>query len=529
MRTPTAITALLGATLLVSAAALPNLGRKLGKTEIIKSYGYALRIPEKWKPIPAPPGVNVVVGSWRPDMEEVERKYDIAAAGCAVTIVRFPIRPTITETTRVKPEGAEKSEEHSKSKDPLDAASLREFFDLKFSNATARAQAQEITAGKGKDKLKGQLFEFTYERSYICIAIFNADGVDWGVMYESLEEYYQREWQKIYLESIKSFYLFPAEGEIATGPVDRSKMSRDELRKSHKASIAGNPGWWSMDTDNYVILTNSKSKGFIKEIGRQIEIMRNEYEKLFPPLHEVDAISVVRVFSEQSEYHQYGGPRSSAGYWNDQQEELVLFENFDSMSKEKGKENALAVMYHEAFHQYIFYAVGDVAPHSWFNEGHGDYFAGHMLRGNKPVAQPFEWRTSFLKSHFQQKKNLIPIRSLVRLPQSEYYNNAGLKYSQGWALIYFLRSVTKNKLWQEIPNRYFAHLRDNIAVFQKTKESTDDDSGESVPGIPGVKVYSFRDEQKVQKVLDDAVDAGFKGVDYEELDAEFLRWLTSVL
>src|SRR6185369_1997760 len=125
------------------------------------------------------------------------------------------------------------------------------------------------------------------------------------------------------------------------------------------------------------------TKSFVKELGRQIEIIRGEYEKLFPPVHEVTAISVVRLFSEQSEYHQYGGPRGSAGFWSSDREELVLFENFDSMSKDKSKENALSVMYHEAFHQYVFYAVGNVAPHSWFNEGHGDYFAGHVLRGNK--------------------------------------------------------------------------------------------------------------------------------------------------
>ena len=41
--------------------------------------------------------------------------------------------------------------------------------------------------------------------------------------------------------------------------------------------------------------------------------------------------------------------------------------------------DSLLVLYHEAFHQYIYYAVGEVAPHDWFNEGHGDYFSGAVI------------------------------------------------------------------------------------------------------------------------------------------------------
>ncbi|MFQ5504614.1 MAG: hypothetical protein ACE5F1_07450 [Planctomycetota bacterium] len=184
-------------------------------------------------------------------------------------------------------------------------------------------------------------------------------------------------------------------------------------------------------------------------------------------------------------------------------------------------------MYHEAFPQYIHYAAGDLAPHSWFNEGHGGFFAGMSVRGSKASIKPFEWRVSFLKWHHSQKKGLIPLRSLVRLPQSEYYSNAGLKYSQGWALIYYLRYVTKQKYWPEIPDRYFKHLRDNIAAFRKKKDK-DDTGGESLPGIPGVKVYSFEDQETVHKILESAVDKGFEGVNYERLDDSFKKWIKSI-
>ena len=187
-------------------------------------------------------------------------------------------------------------------------------------------------------------------------------------------------------------------------------------------------------------------------------------------------------------------------------------------------------MYHEAFHQYIYYAVGDVAPHSWFNEGHGDYFAGHIVKGKRVIATEFEWRVKYLKLHSTLGRGLIPIRSLVRLPQREYYSNAGLKYSQGWALIYFLRNVTRNESWRNIPNRYFAHLRDNVAAFKKLNKDKNDnpEEGEEIPGIPGVTRYNFADREKVERILSEAVDKGFEGVDFEELDRQFQNWVETI-
>ena len=81
-----------------------------------------------------------------------------------------------------------------------------------------------------------------------------------------------------------------------------------------------------------------------------------------------------------------GNPRS-AGYWNSRTEELVLF---DAEEHERGKRpddsGTFIVLYHEAFHQYIHYSTGELPPHSWFNEGYGDYFSG--ATGPLPVGCP---------------------------------------------------------------------------------------------------------------------------------------------
>ena len=184
-------------------------------------------------------------------------------------------------------------------------------------------------------------------------------------------------------------------------------------------------------------------------------------------------------------------------------------------------------MFHEAFHQYIHYAVGDVSPHSWFNEGHGDYFAGMTVSGNSIKFNVFDWRVGFLKEHIGAGKDLIPVRSLIRYPQREYYTNAGLKYSQGWALIYFLRTVSRDKDHKKILDTYFNYLADNIEAFRAKKKEKEDEDGkpEPVPGIPGLRFIDFEDREKVEQILSEAVDKAFEGIDLEELDRDLRAWV----
>ena len=70
---------------------------------------------------------------------------------------------------------------------------------------------------------------------------------------------------------------------------------------------------------------------------------------------------------------------------------------YDASPKKEPDDDTLAVLYHEAFHQYIYYSVGEVAPHSWFNEGHGDYYAGAKYLSKKFNIRPFNWRVGIIK------------------------------------------------------------------------------------------------------------------------------------
>ena len=246
-----------------------------------------------------------------------------------------------------------------------------------------------------------------------------------------------------------------------------SEEKPQEWREARKKKLAGLKEWDALDTKNYLIVYNKEVKRpLLKKIALHIEQIRSEvYEKLFPPAKEVKAISVVRVCKDAEEYHRYGGPGGSAGYWARGDEELVFYQD------KSNKKDSLRVLYHEAFHQYIHYAVGDVAPHSWFNEGHGDYFAGHDCVGGKFIAKPFRWRTGIIANALAQK-TYVPLDKFLKYSQGEYYSNPGLCYAQGWSFIYFLREVERKKIvkykkYWGLLDRYFEAIKRNVKAVKE--------------------------------------------------------------
>src|SRR4030095_1230319 len=119
----------------------------------------------------------------------------------------------------------------------------------------------------------------------------------------------------------------------------------------------------------------------------------------------------------------YGGPPGTAGYWNDEAEELVFFDMDDR--KDMADDNTLAVLYHEAFHQYIYYSVGNVAPHSWFNEGHGDYYAGAKYGTTRFTIEPFRWRVPVLKTALNQGPRSCKVTKDAEGKETKVWGNTG--------------------------------------------------------------------------------------------------------
>jgi hypothetical protein len=325
------------------------------------------------------------------------------------------------------------------------------------------------------------------------LATFEKDDIEYGILLvapASRRKDFDRNIK--YVARSFRFYDDKAKDVESIDALDGVNISAARRQEIEKGKIDG----WDVIVSSkkqYVVLYNTdngRNKVLAQEIARQIELIREQlYEKQFPPSKPITAVSVVRVCGDAKEYHRYGGPGGSAGYWNSAAEELVFY---DASRAKKIDSDTLAVLYHEAFHQYIYYSAGDIAPHSWFNEGHGDYYSGAQLHGRTFKIEPFRWRTGIIKNavaHGPREKMEVegpdgkkhvqyaadggytPLADFVKFTQRQYYSYPGICYAQGWSFIYFLREIVPKKRayrekWGHILDRYFDTLK-AAAVEQK--------------------------------------------------------------
>jgi hypothetical protein len=301
----------------------------------------------------------------------------------------------------------------------------------------------------------------------------------------------------------------------------RKRYERDGLRAiDYRTPVrieATEDGWKVEDTENYIVVYNTSDQQLVRRIVKDLENIRKKYIELFPPSGPIEAVSTVRICSGMSEYYSYGGPKGSAGYWYDVTEELVLP---DATKREKGektdKSNTFIILYHEALHQYIHYSAGKLSPHSWFNEGYGDYFSGSEISGGKVKRIGLNpWRLGTIKAAVSARKH-VPLEKIIRYEQRDYYRNAGLCYAEGWSIIYFLNTskvVARHEVWSEILTVYFETLKDAWAsqLARLKDEGKEEDATARLAA------------QKEARVA--AVDAAFEDVDIWELEEAWLEFV----
>ena len=343
---------------------------------------------------------------------------------------------------------------------------------------------------RSKDGVPGRLWLVDAPRAaFFAIAIFEKDGTEVGLLFGA-DGATKKKFEAPFVTGCRSFRWFDDRAEDADGlpQLDGLKISPRKRREIETGLVEG----WDVVVSpkkNYVVVYDTKGRTntpLAKMIAERIEQIRAQvYEVQFPPSGPIDAVSVVRLCGGAAQYRHYGGPPGSAGYWNDDSEELVFY---DASPKREADDDTLAVLYHEAFHQYIYYSVGKVAPHSWFNEGHGDYYAGARYTEKKFVIRPFAWRVPVVKAALQagpcdfdvvsrrgemvrkwdrSSRGYSPLSQLVEMDQGEYYAYPSVSYAQGWSLVYFLREVVPknpawNAKWGKILTTYFDTLKSEV-------------------------------------------------------------------
>jgi len=295
----------------------------------------------------------------------------------------------------------------------------------------------------------------------------------------------KRKYSRRFMRVLHSFRLLDApEPKQNIQPTSAQLTPRELARQRARKDAERVPGWWYLESDNYFIVTNvpKKKKARITALRRHLEAIRKVYEADFPPHKPIEAVSIVRVCKDRNTYMNYGGSPGSAGYWYAMAKELVLYNRGE-------KDFVRTVLFHEAFHQYIHYACGEIRLHTWYNEGTAEYYAGAEVVGDRADIGPNRWRLDTIKGHMRAG-TYVPLQKLIRYTQAEYYKSADLCYAEGWSLVYFLKKgVAPDHPWSRIHPTYYRVL------------------------------VQTRGQKK-------ALAAAFKGVDLADLDAAWKKYIT---
>ncbi len=323
-----------------------------------------------------------------------------------------------------------------------------------------------------------------------------------------------------YVNVVKSFETHDTGGSTSTRetvPEDPDAY-RDYLKRTKVIE-----GWNYLESPKrqYVLIySDGVDEKLIRTIAVEVESLRAQvYEILFPPDRPIKAVSVIRVCKDQTQYQAYHAPGGSAGYWSSHDKELVFYEDASN------KKDSLRVLYHEAFHQYIYYSVGAMAPHSWFNEGHGDYFYGHNFKDGRWQLGKSLARTDEA-SKAKRAGKVPPLEEWLRWEQPEYYGRTQKNltiyenYALGWELVYFLRG-TKKAEYRGILDRYFNTLKGLVTAAhdERAKAAA---AAKAAGQEPEEIDEEFANRMHEADWHEKAIVEGFKGVDLGQLYKDWM-------
>ncbi|MEZ6021023.1 MAG: hypothetical protein R3F17_13235 [Planctomycetota bacterium] len=212
-----------------------------------------------------------------------------------------------------------------------------------------------------------------------------------------------------------------------------SRFSDIERRIAARMSLV--EGWNAYDGENYIYLVHSLGSQAWKDYdGQLMGVRRYLTEQLLRhPREEPSAVGVVRICRDRQEYLDFGGVPEAAGYFTPRDDELVLFDPGTS-------DSLLAVMRHEAFHQYMYSALGGIGPHMWFDEGFGELMASAEIGSKRVVgfAPMTAHQATLAELSAEGGPGLVPMDRFLRLDRQTFYANPRAHYAQAWIWIEFL-------------------------------------------------------------------------------------------
>ncbi len=268
----------------------------------------------------------------------------------------------------------------------------------------------------------------------------------------------------------------------------------EETRKRVIVSVENMRDWWYVETPNYILKSNlrTRDRRLVLAIQEDIEIVRAAYAHFIPEVKKIEEVSVVTVFADRGDYQNYVPDtlKWSGGAWLPQRRELVISPSGEDRRR-MDRDATLRVVYHEAFHQYIYYALNLAQLPIWINEGHAMLFEAAEVdqREKRIEVKENERRMSTLEDMLKDEK--VDLKRLMLMSPEEFYAQGGRteNYALAWGLTYFLRKGA----WQ-YEGKDYDKICDRVI---QTSIKTRDARKAAFAGIDGVNM-----EQLTQDFID---------------------------
>ena len=240
------------------------------------------------------------------------------------------------------------------------------------------------------------------------------------------------------------------------------------------SSIQNMKNWWYMETDNYLMVSNIKNKTTVRTLAQGLERSRRGYVQYYPLKQPLKAVSVARMFQTREEYLNFVGDslKWTGGVWMPSKKELVVSPT-NWGDRRARRKMMVEVSYHEAFHQYIYFATGERTTSAWFNEGSAQFFEGMEFKGKRIVIgiEPY------MAKRMLTLGTTTNIKRLLYMSYKDFYNEntSSDNYALSHGLLFFLQKGAqlmkykhKNN-YHEIPTKYYNAILDG----KSPKKATD--------------------------------------------------------
>ena len=245
------------------------------------------------------------------------------------------------------------------------------------------------------------------------------------------------------------------------------RRERELLRRDAHHSIAAYSNWHFTDAEEFAVLDDLPSRGFVETLTNDFPVMRRKYAATIPsPLDGSNVLSVVRIYATRDEYLdalEADGMTNmvwSAAYWSPQRRELVAH------LSENGEHELLRTIRHEAFHQYLSYAASMIPSSPWFNEGYAQYFEDDASA---------DWGEGFDVTDENIGLMSAAIPGVLMMDYEQFYGGSDFerrfKYRLAWSVVRFIEKgadEVRLKPFEGLKKRYMDALVETRDMRQAT-------------------------------------------------------------